>query len=612
MIVPMKKISLVMLDSGRRASLAALRELGVLHLQIEQRGSETLEELEEKRSRLVRALQLIPQLKKKTAPAADQGPQDDFLLAERVMEMSERERELKEELGRWGREKARLEEWGDFDPEDLAELRERGIHLRLVKMNRGDRETLSEEQTVFTVAESRDVVWAVVAAPERETALPGEELAVPAVGLSEVNRRIRGIQEELVAMASELEGYVVRRKSVESTIARYDDLLEFERAGEGMTRDGMLAHVTGYAPVESLDAVRRAAARKQWALLIEEPDEEDPVPTLVRNPKWIRIISPVLDFLGTLPGYREYDISMWFLLFFSIFFAMIIGDAGYGCIFLLLTIVARAKFRRAPPQIFFLLFVTSLCTVVWGAITGTWFGVQGLVESGSALSSFVIDPIASFPPQGVDAMKNVMHLCFLIGGVQLSVAHIKNLVKKLPRLAAYAELGWLAILWGMYFLIRLIVLENGDFGVLQSWLPGPWLLLGGLLFIVLFDEQQGRFLRGVGLGLAKLPLKLLDSIGSFSDIISYVRLFAVGLASVEVAKAFNSLAMDMGLSLPAGLGAAFILFFGHALNIVMGALSLIVHGVRLNMLEFSGHLNMEWTGIPYKPFRDNEVGQTTE
>jgi V/A-type H+-transporting ATPase subunit I len=177
-------------------------------------------------------------------------------------------------------------------------------------------------------------------------------------------------------------------------------------------------------------------------------------------------------------------------------------------------------------------------------------------------------------------------------------------ISRLPKIAAFSQLGWLSILWGMYFLVRLIVLENGDFGNLQSWVPGPYLLAAGLGLIIVFDEQKGSFFKGLGLGLAKLPLKLLDSISSFSDIISYVRLFAVGLASLEVAKAFNAMADNMGFNMPAGLGAAFILFFGHTLNIVMGVLSLMVHGVRLNMLEFSGHLGMEWAGIAYKPFQN--------
>jgi V/A-type H+-transporting ATPase subunit I len=88
--------------------------------------------------------------------------------------------------------------------------------------------------------------------------------------------------------------------------------------------------------------------------------------------------------------------------------------------------------------------------------------------------------------------------------------------------------------------------------------------------------------------------------------VSYVRLFAVGLATVAVATNFNGMAAKVGFGFPSGLISAFILFFGHTLNIIMGAMAVIVHGVRLNMLEFSGQLGMQWTGVPYKPFQETE------
>jgi V/A-type H+-transporting ATPase subunit I len=193
-----------------------------------------------------------------------------------------------------------------------------------------------------------------------------------------------------------------------------------------------------------------------------------------------------------------------------------------------------------------------------------------------------------------------MLLCFVIGAVQLSVAHLSNFIRGLPRLAAFSQLGWLSVVWGMFFFIRYIVLA-------EPLIPAAlWLVAAGLALVVLFGEQRGGFFKGLAMGVARLPLKLLDSISAFSDIISYVRLFAVGLATVEVARAFNTMVASMGFALPEGLFGALILFFGHGLNIAMGAMAVIVHGVRLNMLEFSGHLGMEWTGIPYEPFKEHE------
>ena len=320
------------------------------------------------------------------------------------------------------------------------------------------------------------------------------------------------------------------------------------------------------------------------------------MPTLIENPRWIAIIKPMFNLLGTVSGYREFDISFWFLLFFSLFFAILIGDAGYGLVLIGLTLFARLKMRKAPAGPFALLFVLSGATVIWGALSGTWFGVEALAAN-PVLSRLVLPQIASF---GVENTDTIMVICFLIGAVHLSVAHLVSFVRRFPRLAAFADLGWLSVLWGLFFVVRYIVLQQPLHPLV------PYLIVPGLAFVIVFAEQQGRFFKGLLLGLAKLPLKFLNSISAFSDIISYVRLFAVGLATIEVAKSFNAMAADMGFGIPGGLAAALVLFFGHTLNIVMGAMSVIVHGVRLNMLEFSGHLGMEWTGIPYEPFRERE------
>jgi len=129
-----------------------------------------------------------------------------------------------------------------------------------------------------------------------------------------------------------------------------------------------------------------------------------------------------------------------------------------------------------------------------------------------------------------------------------------------------------------------------------------YLLGGGILLILVFENFQKNVLKGMLGTLTQLPLSV---IGAFSDVVSYIRLFAVGYATVVVAESFNSMAVGDGInSLIGGLIAALILFFGHALNIILALMAVIVHGIRLNMLEFSNHLGMQWSGKEYKPFTE--------
>ena len=153
---------------------------------------------------------------------------------------------------------------------------------------------------------------------------------------------------------------------------------------------------------------------------------------------------------------------------------------------------------------------------------------------------------------------------------------------------------------GIVYLVLSLVLDAEIYPMPEFAL---YMIGGGAILVVLFSKQSGNFLKGIVTGFGGLLTTFLDSIGAFADVISYIRLFAVGLATVEIAKSFNAMASEMGNGVMGIVGSVLILGFGHALNLAMGALSVVVHGIRLNMLEFSGHLGMEWTGTEYSPLR---------
>jgi len=140
--------------------------------------------------------------------------------------------------------------------------------------------------------------------------------------------------------------------------------------------------------------------------------------------------------------------------------------------------------------------------------------------------------------------------------------------------------------------------------VLGKPLPGfvAILFMAGVSLIAIFSHFQKNILKGILLSLSNLPL---DIINTFSDVVSYIRLFAVGMATVIVASSFNEMALGAGInSVLSGLISVVVLLFGHALNIILALMSVLVHGVRLNMLEFSGHIGMQWSGKKYRPFRE--------
>ncbi len=274
---------------------------------------------------------------------------------------------------------------------------------------------------------------------------------------------------------------------------------------------------------------------------------------------------------------------------------MIIGDGGYGVIFLIAAYIAGRCYKNISREKISLFYLLSITTIIWGAITGSWFGVESL----SRLPVFKELIIPSLYSYTQESESNIIRLCFLIGALQLSLARIWAAARLYPSLTALAETGWVALVWGIYFIVRFLLL-NEELSTIVVFLIGYWVLT-----LTLFGEQrEDGFVKGLFRGMKKFLINILTGIGSLSDLISYIRLFAVGLATREVAFAFNNMAGDIGFSgIKSIVIAVCILIFGHTINILLGAMSVLVHGIRLNLLEFSKHLNIQWSGISYSPFK---------
>jgi V/A-type H+-transporting ATPase subunit I len=614
MIAEMKKISLVSLEAYRSETLRRLRDLGLVHLHEVRGQSELLEELLRRKSLIDNALMILPEdedkdVEKELKKGIDEKKIEESLeIARRIEKQKEDLHSRHESIDRLRREMERTAPLGDIDPADFELLRQKGLDLRLFRVTRDKKDKFPAELTTFVVHSAKNSTIVLIEYPEdpetQEMLTGFETIELPAESPSSMQKRIASDREAVEHIEDELRSLCKYRPLLRASSEMLSRDIEFEKVRAGLLQEGSLVYLSGFVPTKKIELLRRAAKENGWGLLIRDPEEGDPIPTLVENPKPIRIIKPVFDFLGTVPGYYEYDISFFFLLFFTLFFAMIVGDAGYGVLLLGTSLYSAVKTKKARGRItsvHSLMIVMGTATMIWGAVTGVWFGSVTLSQQ-PFFSWMIIDSIYGFG--GPETQESVKYLCFIIGTVHLSIAHIWNFLsgwKRGNKLQAVSQLGWLSMVLGLYYLVLFLVLDPEKYPV-----PGFSLVMVGVgLVLVLFlSEQEGNFFKGVLKGLANFMPKALDSISAFSDIISYIRLFAVGLATVEIAKSFNSMAAELGNSVLGIVGGIVILLIGHGLNMAMAALSVVVHGVRLNVLEFSGHLGMEWTGIPYDPFRD--------
>jgi V/A-type H+/Na+-transporting ATPase subunit I len=593
-IVPMKRVTVVMLRSQHERSLALLQDLGTLHLASEQASDG--EGVARARARVESARSAVEALRR-AAPNVDAGAagaRSSAAAAEaavdQVMELSERLERIEQERSEVERELERVAPMGDFDPHALQELARRGVGVRLLRaparwaMEQPQDVVIHElgrqgrGRTVALVGPLQDLARAQLG----EGPSAAEELSLPARAPAELRAQRASLNSERERTLSSLQELARQRAAIEASIPSAEDRLAYERARAGSALTGPLAVVRGFCPAPTLPLVEQAAQEHGWGLFVEDVDDPSDAPTEITMPRWVRPIRALFSFTGVLPGYDQVDVSVPFLLFMSLFFAMIVGDAGYGLLFLGLTEFGRWRMPSAPRAMFSLLRIMSVCTVVWGVLTGSYFGIALLPH-----------PLKALQVSWLTGQDHLILLSFLIGAIHLTVAHGWNVLRFFPSPRALAQLGWIFTTWTMFFLAREMVLGAAFPHVML------YVLVAGIVLIVLFMTPP-KSLKSEWFNHVMLPLSLVSN---FVDLVSYVRLFAVGAATFAIAEAFNQMAVGSGVSgIVAGVVAALVLFFGHTLNILLATMGVLVHGVRLNMLEFASHLGMEWTGRPYRPF----------
>lgn len=589
MIVKMKKAAVLVQSKDADSALGELRRLGVLHVEHQQppKGMDILS-LCDDIVLIQEALSVFSEKEFLVKPCREKqkAPADWRTAARHVVEARKRLDQLQEYSRNLNNRIIEWQPWGDFEPAAIQALAAKNVFVRLYQVPEKEVKNLSAGGIVKSISTHGDTTYCAVISREKIN-IPFKEVALPRMSLTDMGTRffedkkaMQDIQDDIRKRASYRESFVNIRNAIEKE-------LEFHKAHRGMGQAGELTYLVGFIPVDAQALLLETAAQEKWGIFIKDPSADDNVPTFIRNPQWISWIQPLLKILEILPGYTEFDISPLFLVFFSLFFGMIIGDAGYGLMYLFLTYLAHRRLgaKMQDKRIFSLLYLLSSCAIAWGILTGTFFGQAWLLKHGvRALLPVLNDP------------KFIQGLCFLIGVTHLSLAHLWRFAVQIPALTALAELGWVGILWAAFLLVKMLLLG----ALFPAW--AKYLIIGGISLVVLFSSPRKNIFARIGAGLGTIALSLMNS---FGDIVSYVRLFAVGLAGVAISDAFNSMAA--GAAVPGAIGiisAGFILMAGHALNFVLSPMSVLVHGVRLNVLEFSGHAGVTWSGTPYKPLSE--------
>lgn len=644
MIVPMKKVSLVVLNNERKDALLQLKKVGVVHLEQIDGSSEQLSLYKEASNNAVAANAILSDIKvakKKSFSSAVKTLSNDEVVAKckHVIDLSDRKKKLLEEIAGDAAEIERFANWGQVDIDDFIYLKEKGISFKMYEIPEDKYNLIDEKLTTICVNRIKKIVrfLLVDSSEDRPEGLPPEafEVPMPILSTKDLAKRVEDNESEIAKIEEELKSETVYISQIQDFKSNLESDIQFETIYSGMGKEDSgkatdLAWLTGYVPIDSFDKLKDCVTKNSWAMAASDPTEDDNVPTKLKNNKFVSLIYPLTDFLGTVPGYHEYDISGWFLLFFCVFFGMIFGDGGYGLLVTIISLVMVLKSlfqKKSISPLLGLLLLLGLSTVAWGTVTCTWFGLKP-EQLPAWLTSLSITPISNaagadyrlYLPWSTDVGlttgQNLQIFCFTLAFLQLSVAHLKGMARNRKSLKVLGEFGSLLQIWGMFYVVLSMVVSSALFplnlvipvGTVSIPVGTIAIALVGVGFALsfIFSNYDGNIGQSILESCKNIISVLLGVVNVFSDIVSYIRLWAVGLAGSAISNTVNEMAGPL-----LGHAITFIAFvaliaFGHGLNMVLNLLSVIVHGVRLNTLEFSTHLGMSWSGFKYNPFAEKE------
>ncbi len=592
MIVTMSKIYIVAHKADRDRLLEALRDLAVVHLKpVDADRAVADAETTAALDRLGRAIQIL-----EGTPLAGEAP--DVSPSEAAEEVLRIQRDAAERTGRLNllhRLTRQLALWGDVRLEQFETLRQAGIDVKFFAVPTRQVARIQAEcvQPIAPMPGKRVLVAVIQRGGQPRVPESAEPVPLPARDRPSIRDEARRIDAAIKADAQRLSALARLLGALRKRRAALRQQAGWTVATRSALADRHLYALQGWVPEEKVADLAAALETEGVEAAVQGAPvaaAEEP-PTLIKYPRWARPMKGLFEVLGTVPGYREFDVAAAFMIALPIFSAIMISDAGYGLLYLVLPALLYKKMKAAGVELLGqLVLVIGVLSLVWGILTASFFGFDISGWMGLDRPLITVNTLK----QNMDFL---MRVSFILAAIHLSAAHLWRARNNFPKPRFLGEIGWALFLWGMYGVVKMLLLEDPLTGTAY-----PYLLIAGGAMAVLFGGWQSRGTWNIiktlganlGLGIANFPL---SAIGTLGDTISYVRLMALGVASTALAVAFNDMAA--GLPFPAGIP---VLVIGHAMNVALSVVALLAHGVRLNVLEFSNNLGMQWSGYPYNPF----------
>ena len=607
MITKMKKLTFLVYHKEYEEFLNSLRELGVVHIVEKQQGAADNTELQENIrlfNRLAATLKLLQNQKhEKNAVIATEGgtATRGMQVLDEVDALQTEHGKLSQQLQSYAKEKEVLEVWGNFEPTGIQKLKDVGYIIGFYSWSEGNyKEEWEPEYNAMIVNRiSSKVFFVTVTKAGQEVDLDVEQAKLPAYSLSRLEalydtteQAIEGNEKKLVALSeTDIPSLKAALKELQSQIEFSKVVLSSEQ-----TAGDKLMLIEGWAPAYSKVEIEAYLNDAHVYYEITDPMPGDNVPIRLNNKGFFAWFEPICK-LYMLPKYNELDLTPFFAPFFMVFFGLCLGDSGYGLFLFLGATAYRLLAKKVTPSmksIISLIQVLSASTFFCGLLTGTFFGAN----------IYDLDwPIVQRLKHAVLMDNNDMfRLSLILGVIQILFGMVLKAVNQTIQFGfkyAIATIGWIILLVStavsaLFASSELLSMGGTAYKVVLC-------ISGAMIF--LFNTPGKNIFMNIGLGLWDSYNMVTGLLG---DVLSYVRLFALGLSGGILAGVFNSLAVGMSPDNVIAGPIVMVLIFviGHAINMFMNVLGAMVHPMRLTFVEFFKNSGYEGGGKEYKPFKN--------
>lgn len=598
MIIPMKKYAFLIHHTDYNQFLVDLQDLGVVD--VVDKGVEPDEATAAEILRLQQFDKTIKFLKTKeaNAPEATTDKTGDNILDSIVQAQAESE-SLKQKIAALDKSYRTLHPWGNFSIDEIVRLAENGFHIRFFEVTeRKFQPVWEQEYNLEVISRSEGLVFFVIVQRSGELIeIDAEEVKAPERPATEVADE----KNQLVARMEEINRYINDNARafipvMQATRDIKENKISFSRVirNTGKEAADSLMIIEGWVPQSKTEAVNSFLSEKEVFYITGDPEKADKVPIMLKNSNFSKLFEPIGK-LYSLPNYKELDLTPFFAPFFMLFFGFCLGDTGYGLLFLIGATLFKKKVSAEMRPVLTLLQWLGGATVIFGAISGTFFGMN-LIEM---IDDGKLTWLRNMRGYMLDSEK-MFYFALVLGAVQIIYGMIikaANQMRQSGILYALTTIGWIIMILG---LIAVFAFKNESNASVMNILMYAVFAVSGVL-ILFFNNPGKNIFINFGGGIWEV---YSIATGVLGDLLSYIRLFALGVSSGILGYVFNDLAFQMSGSTPVVSQIIFviILLIGHGLNIFMATLGAFVHPMRLTFVEFYKNAGFTGGGKAYSPF----------